>query len=202
MKLGIVVGSHRRDSESAKVAGALAAQLGDKGHETWMRDLGKDPLPLWDEDLGSGEGQWAVLPKLFAQLQDTDAFVIVCPEWHGMATSALKNFFLLCNVQAGLAHKPALITTVSVGDGGAYVVSELRTSSYKNSRLCYIPEQLVVRNVRQVFNDDPADNNPEAQDYFVTRASYALDLLVAYADALGGVRAAGVVDLETYPNGM
>jgi len=202
VNIGIVVGSHRQDSQSAKVAGALSAQLKARGHATWVRDLGKDPLPMWDEELGSGEGRWAGLPELHQQLGDSDAFIIVCPEWHGMATAAIKNFFLLCNVQSGLAHKPALITTVSVGDGGAYVVSELRTSSYKNSRLCYIPEQLVVRNVRQVFNDNPADNNAEAQEYFVARSGYALDLLIAYARALGDVRGSGVVDLETYPNGM
>ena len=119
-----------------------------------------------------------------------------------MATSALKNFFLLCNVQSGLAHKPALIAAVSGGDGGAYVVSELRTSSYKNNRLCYIPEQLVVRNVGKIFNADLAENDLEAHSYFVDRADYSLKLLLAYGEALGTVRLGGAVDLDGYPNGM
>lgn len=202
MKIGIVVGSHRRDSQSRKVALYLEQQLQSLKAETWLHDLAHDPLPLWDENLGSGEGPWTFLPGLVEQLQSSDGFVIVSPEWHGMATSAVKNFFLLCNVQSGLAHKPALITAVSGGDGGAYVVSELRTSSYKNNRLCYIPEQLVVRNVGKVFNADSAENDPEAHSYFVDRADYSLKLLLAYSEALGAVRGAGVVDLDGYPNGM
>ncbi|MCH1492716.1 MAG: NAD(P)H-dependent oxidoreductase [Luminiphilus sp.] len=202
MNIGIIVGSHRKDSQSAKVAGFLATRLRAFGVDVWTLDLGREPLPLWDEDLGSGEGQWEFLPGLTKKLQDSDGFVIVSPEWHGMATSALKNFFLLCNVNSGLAHKPAMITTVSVADGGAYVVAELRTSSYKNNRLCYIPEQLVVRNVAQVLNSVAEENNPEAHDYFVDRADYTLKLLMAYCDALISVRAHGAADLEKYPNGM
>ncbi|WP_435219837.1 NADPH-dependent FMN reductase [Luminiphilus sp. nBUS_07] len=202
MKIGIVVGSHRHDSQSRKVALYLEQQLQSLNAETWLHDLAHDPLPLWDENLGSGEGLWAFLPDLVEQLQSSDGFVIVSPEWHGMATSAVKNFFLLCNVQSGLAHKPALITAISGGDGGAYVVSELRTSSYKNNRLCYIPEQLVVRNVGKVFNADSAENDPEAHTYFVDRADYSLKLLLAYSEALGALRGGGVVDLDGYPNGM
>ena len=202
MKIGIVVGSHRRDSQSRKVALYLEQQLQSLNAETWLHDLAHDPLPLWDENLGSGEGPWAFLPGLVEQLQSSDGFVIVSPEWHGMATSAVKNFFLLCNVQSGLAHKPALITAISGGDGGAYVVSELRTSSYKNKRLCYIPEQLVVRNVGKVFNADSAENDPEAHTYFVDRADYSLKLLLAYSEALGALRGGGVVELDGYPNGM
>tara|TARA_Y100000385_G_scaffold269207_1_gene307034 strand:- start:139 stop:747 length:609 start_codon:yes stop_codon:yes gene_type:complete len=202
LKIGIVVGSHRHDSQSRKVALYLEQQLQSLNAETWLHDLAHDPLPLWDENLGSGEGPWAFLPDLVEQLQSSDGFVIVSPEWHGMATSAVKNFFLLCNVQSGLAHKPALITAISGGDGGAYVVSELRASSYKNNRLCYIPEQLVVRNVGKVFNADSAENDPEAHTYFVDRADYSLKLLLAYSEALGALRGGGVVDLDGYPNGM
>ena len=81
-------------------------------------------------------------------------------------------------------------------------MSELRASSYKNNRLCYIPEQLVVRNVGKVFNADPLENDPEAHTYFVDRADYSLKLLLAYSEALGDLRSRDVVDLEGYPNGM
>lgn len=61
MKIGIVVGSHRRDSQSRKVALYLQQQLQSLNAETWLHDLAHDPLPFWDENLGSGEGQWAFL---------------------------------------------------------------------------------------------------------------------------------------------
>jgi len=202
MKFGIIVGSHRRESESAKVGAYLSAVLTEMGHEPWTLDLGKTPLPLWDEGVFSGEGQWQVMTDLSEKLIVSDAFVIVSPEWHGMATSGLKNFFMLCSSTSGLEHKPALICSVSAVDGGAYVVAELRASSYKNNRLCYIPENLIVRNVGSVLNDDDSLNDPEAHPYFVDRSAYCLRLLAGYADAMRSLRARGLIDHETYPNGM
>jgi hypothetical protein len=101
-----------------------------------------------------------------------------------------------------LAHKPALIVTVSSADGGAYPVAELRMSSYKNSRLCYIPEQVIVRNVESVLNSNADDNNASADEYFRARILYALKLLREYTLALSAVRASGAADLSIYRNGM
>lgn len=75
-------------------------------------------------------------------------------------------------------------------------------SSYKNSRICYIPEQLVIRNVLGVYNDDSDANNPEEHDYFVERGKYALIQLVEYAKALKLVRDSGAGNLTPFPNGM
>ncbi|MBI5041649.1 MAG: NAD(P)H-dependent oxidoreductase, partial [Gammaproteobacteria bacterium] len=135
------------------------------------------------------------------ELSDSDAFVIVSPEWHGQVPAGLKNFFLLWG-KGELAHKPALIVTVSSGDGGSYPVAELRMSSYKNNRICYIPEQVIVRNVEKVLNDDPAMNNEAADTYFRDRIRYALTLLKEYAAALHQVRASGAGDRSVYKNGM
>jgi hypothetical protein len=101
-----------------------------------------------------------------------------------------------------LAHKPALIVTVSSADGGAYPVAELRMSSYKNNRICYIPEQVIVRNVESVLNENEADNNPEADQYFRSRFEYALGVLKEYAEALRQVRRSGAADLSVFKNGM
>ena len=66
----------------------------------------------------------------------------------------MKNFFLLWAATGELSHKPALPCAVSAGEGGAYVISELRMSSYKNNRLCWLPEQLIARQVKSICNDD------------------------------------------------
>jgi hypothetical protein len=101
-----------------------------------------------------------------------------------------------------LAHKPALIVTVSSGDGGAYPVAELRMSSYKNNRICYIPEHVIVRNVESVLNDNEADNNPVTDQYFRGRFAYALGILREYAVAMRQVRASGATSLNVFKNGM
>jgi FMN-dependent NADH-azoreductase len=169
---------------------------------TWLFRLADNPLPLWDESIWEGDPQWSrLLEQISAELVSSDGFVVVSPEWHGQVPAGLKNFFLMWS-KGELAHKPALIVTVSSADGGAYPVAELRMSSYKNNRICYLPEHVIVRNVESVLNDDPAANNADADAYFRKRIAYALGILHEYAKALGAVRASGATDLSEFKNGM
>ena len=204
MKISIISGSHRENAQSLKIARVIEKMLleQDLADETWLFSLSGNPLPLWDEGIWTGDDAWQQrLAPISAQLASSDGFVVIAPEWHGQVPSGLKNFFLLWG-QGELAHKPALIVTVSSADGGAYPVAELRMSSYKNNRICYIPEQVIVRNCESVLNDNPEDNNVDADSYFRGRIQYALGILKGYAEALKSVRASGVTDLSVYKNGM
>ena len=204
MKISIISGSHRVTSQSEKVARFIEKTLQGERlcDETWLFSLASNPLPLWDEGIWDGDEQWQRrLQPISAQLTDSDAFVVVAPEWHGQVPSGLKNFFLMWG-KGELAHKPALIVTVSSADGGAYPVAELRMSSYKNNRICYIPEQIIVRNVETVLNDDTQKNNPDADAYFRARIKWTLGILKEYAVALKSVRASGAADTEDFRNGM
>lgn len=204
MKISIISGSHRSDSQSSKVARFIQKTLEENklSDETWLFHLANNPLPLWDERVWEGHPEWKeFLDPVHRHLAESDGFVVVSPEWHGQVPAGLKNFFLLCG-QDQVGHKPALITTVSSADGGAYPVAELRMSSYKNNRICYIPEQIIVRNVEKVLNDDPAQNNPDADAYFRDRITFALKILIEYAVALRQVRASGVIETTAYKNGM
>lgn len=204
MKISIISGSHRKVSQSEKVARFIQQTLEEQKlcENTWLFSLAGNPLPLWDERIWETDPVWEQrLAPLSAELASSDAFVVISPEWHGQVPSGLKNFFLMWG-KGELAHKPALIVTVSSADGGAYPVAELRMSSYKNNRICYIPEQVIVRNVESVLNDDPAQNNPDADSYFRERIAYALNILKEYALALGHVRASGAADLAAFKNGM
>jgi len=101
-----------------------------------------------------------------------------------------------------LGHKPAMIVTVSSSDGGAYALAELRMSSYKNCRLCYIPEQVIVRNVESVLNEDSSLNNKDADSYFRERITWTLKVLKEYALALGKVRNTGLTNHQDFGSGM
>jgi NAD(P)H-dependent FMN reductase len=204
MKISIISGSSRNDSQSEKVARYIEATLNEKAlcDETWLYSLKGNPLPLWDESIWGGDPEWQErLQPVSDQLASSDGFVVIAPEWHGQVPSGLKNFFLMWS-KGELAHKPALIVTVSSADGGAYPVAELRMSSYKNNRICYIPEQIIVRNVESVLNENEADNNPDADQYFRSRIAYALGILKEYAVALSQVRESGAADLSVFKNGM
>ena len=204
MKICIISGSHRNPSQSEKVARHIerTLQAGHPGTESWLYTLADNPLPLWDQSLWEDNAEWNErLAPLKQELSSSDGFVIVSPEWHGQVPAGLKNFFLLFN-RFELGHKPALIVTVSSADGGAYPVAELRMSSYKNNRLCYIPEHVIVRNVEKVLNDNDADNDSDADAYFRERISWALVILAGYAAALKPMRETVQVHHDNFGNGM
>ncbi|MNC21466.1 NADPH-dependent FMN reductase [compost metagenome] len=113
-----------------------------------------------------------------------------------MVPPALTNLLILAE-RHELAHKPALIVSISSGNGGAYVVSHLKANGSKNNRLCFIPDHVIIRNIRsKSFKGDDGS----AGDY--ARLKYATDVLKAYIPALQQVRESGVLDYETWPYGM
>ncbi|MES9882582.1 MAG: NAD(P)H-dependent oxidoreductase [Sedimenticola sp.] len=204
MKITIISGSHREASQSIKVAKHIQTTLLEKQlcDDAEIFSLAGNPLPLWDQGVWEGDPRWKeILQPMSEMLQASDAFVVIAPEWHGQVPAGLKNFFLLCT-QRDVGHKPALIVTVSSADGGAYPVAELRMSSYKNNRICYIPEQVIVRNVESLLNEDSHANNPDADSYFRERIEWNLEILQQYAVALRQVRESGVTLTEKFGNGM
>ena len=103
MKIGVITGSHRNDSQSEKVGRYAAAMLEKQGlaDETFVFSLAGNPLPFWDEGLWSGDPKWEdAIGELRSELNSCDGFIVVTPEWHGMAPAGLKNFFLSsCHTQ-------------------------------------------------------------------------------------------------------
>ncbi|KAF0250560.1 MAG: acyl-carrier-protein phosphodiesterase [bacterium] len=202
MKISIVTGSHRKDSQSAKVGKHLQKRLLalDLCENVYLLDLGNHDIPFWDEGIWQGEEKWQrVWKPIEKELDESDAFIFVSPEWSGMVPAKLKNFFLLTPPNV-VGHKPALIVAVSAATGGSFPVGELRVSSYKNNRICYIPEHIIVRNVAEVLNE-AEDLNNKSDVYLRGRIDFTLSLLKQYAIALKSVRE-NEIDYKKYPFGM
>jgi NAD(P)H-dependent FMN reductase len=200
LKITILNGSSRKQSQSGKISRFIDASLRAKaGVSTYYLNLENNPLPMWDESIWQDAPEWKLWNPIKAELQSSDAFVFVVPEWSGMVPPAVKNFFLLCSHQE-LGHKPALIVAVSSSRGGSYPVSELRISSYKNTRLLYLPEHMIIRDVEKMFNGETPAN--EDDKYLRLRLDYSLNLLQAYGKSLKEIRSSGIIDHKTFPNGM
>jgi NAD(P)H-dependent FMN reductase len=175
LRIALIAGSNRSDSQSGRVARYLAERLTDMDASTDVIDLAAEPLPLWPEK--SENSPW---PDFANRLRAAQAVVVITPEWHGMACPALKNLFLYAG-RHELAHKPALLVAVSGGQGGAYPIAEMRASSYKNCRLCYLPEHLIIRQVESVLGETVGD---EVDRRIRARADWSLELLLNYASAM------------------
>ena len=125
------------------------------------------------------------------KLNEADGFVFVVPEWGGMVPSQVKNIFLLASNNE-FAHKPGLIVTLSESLGGSYPVVELRSFSYKNTKICWIPDHVIIRKVKEFDPDKDLRLN--------SRLDYSCKMLLEYSKALVCVRNAA--DLKTFKNGM
>ncbi len=200
-KIVLISGSHRANSESGRVADYLASRLSSvHGVTADVMKLDGNPLPLWDDSAWNPELD---LAKQFApyatRLAAADGFVVIAPEWAGMAAPAVKNFMLYTDVE-NVGHKPALIVSVSSGNNGVYPVVDLHVTSYKNNRIVYIPEHLIVRNVGSVFKGDVASGPDD--EYIRSRTDYALGVLKKYAVAMATMRSSGSMMDDRYPYGM
>ncbi len=201
MKFFILNGSHRKDAQTLKVARHIETVVsGEMKAAAHLFSLSGNPLPLWDEASGGAPDE--LWDPISAQLQAADALVVCTPEWSGMATPGVKNFLLNCTADE-IGHKPGLIVTVSASCGGSYPVAELRMSGYKNNRLCWIPEHVIVHHVGANLNAPDAAADLAKEDTLVrARLRYALKVLAEYAKALAAVRASGTVDHKSFKSGM
>ena len=199
MNISIISASHRINSQSKKISDILHSNLLkiNSDLDIYNLDLGDKSLPLWLPDKKNGKGVWGDTWKSISDnLTKSDGFILVVPEYGGMATPAAKNIFLLCS-NGEFAHKPGLIVSVSSGNGGAYPISELRSSSYKNTHVMWIPENIIIRNVEEFNPGAHGDNIPEWLD---NRIDYVLKLFLAYSSNMRPLR--DIVNRKDFGNGM
>ena len=199
MKISIISASHRINSQSKRISSLLLDKLSNIENklDTYILDLADANLPLWSPKKKDGKGIWGEnWNSISGNLNETDGFILVVPEYGGMATPAAKNIFLLCG-NGEFSHKPGLIVSVSSGNGGAYPIAELRSSSYKNTHIMWIPENIIIRNVEE-FN--PGFHGKNIPDWLDDRIDYVLNLLLAYASNMKPLRK--IINRKEFGNGM
>lgn len=202
MQIAIVVGSHRKASQSSRVGAYIASDLAriDPSATVDTIDLAGNPLPLWDESVWQGDSALSALWKPYRdRMRRADGFVIIAPEWAGMVPPGLKNLLLFAGPKE-VGHKPAMIVAVSASRGGSYPVNELRTSGYKNSRLVYIPEHVLIHDVNDMLlGATPASDR---DTWLRRRIEFADRILLEYAKALAPIRTSGLTEHADFPYGM
>ena len=197
MNISIISASHRKNSQSNRIALILEKLLQEKFKKIkiFNFDLFKVKLPMWSEE-EIEENRKLFFNEFSSKLLKSDGFIFVIPEYGGMATPISKNFFLHCN-KGELSHKPALIVSISSGNGGSYPISELRSSSYKNRHILWIPENIIIRNVEH-FN--PGNHGNLIPEWLDKRIDYVLNLLIEYSRCLRPV--SKLINRKDFGNGM
>lgn len=112
-KIGIVVGSTRKNSFSGRVAKALEKLLPEDYDVTYLKI---DHLPLYSQDYD--EDSPAEYVEFRKQVDAQDGIIFVTPEHNRSIPSALKNAIDIASRPYGenkWAGKPALIASQSAG---------------------------------------------------------------------------------------
>ena len=199
MKISVISASHRINSQSDRVANIISSKLKNINPTTnlFNLDLSVSNLPLWSPDKKKESGIWGDPWKNISnQLNQSDGFIFVVPEYGGMATPHSKNLFLLCG-DGELAHKPGLIISISRGNGGAYPIADLRSFSYKNTHIMWIPENIIIRNVEDYSPGEHGNSIPEWLD---NRIDYSIEVLLAYSLNMKPLRK--LINRKEFGNGM
>lgn len=197
MKITIVSGSQRANSQSLSVARYLASLASEHFETTNILDLHQLNLPFWNEGVWQQSEQWQQWTPISEMLKQSDAVIFITPEWHGMATPALKNFLLLTTDEE-LAHKPALLVSVSASVNGVYPISELRMTGSKNNHACFLPDHLIFRNIEELLTIDHQCIDQKMHE----RSQYTMALLASYSQALAPVHRDMVSTGKAFRYGM
>ena len=156
---------------------------------------------LWRQCRLQGDGK---LVERFGKVLELHAGDSLTPMCHQEDVGHLKLEERWCGRPfAGpkeVGHKPALIVAVSASRGGSYPVNELRTSGYKNNRLVYIPEHVLVQDVADVLNGETSTSDRDA--WLRRRIEFADRILLEYARALAPIRSSGLTEHADFPYGM
>lgn len=196
MNLLIVSGSQRKCGQSTLVAQRLlelAKTIFDSQID--ILELADYPELLWKDQPNKTEIE--AITRLRKVVSSADAFAIISPEYGGMAPPLLKNFFLQSTVDE-IGYKPAFLIATSAGQGGAYPIFELRGSAFKNNKIVFIPDQVIIRNVDK-FNND---GDYQFRNQIYTRLLNGLNTLHLFGRALLSERNKMININSTYSYGM
>lgn len=146
MKIGIIVGSIRKDRKTISLAKYLKDILiGTHGIDAKLIDLQQMPLPLFG--LNEEEENIETIRTIINQ---TDGLIFVTPEYHGTYSAVLKN--CLEYYWDEFFHKPIGVATASISQFAGINASIQLQHLILSLRAFPIPLKLLVSEIQNVFD--------------------------------------------------
>lgn len=155
IKIGIVIGSLRKDAFSKKIANNIIEML-PEDFEPKILEIGN--LPLYNQDYDFLEEQPKEFDKFRREVSDSEAYIFVTPEYNRSIPGVLKNAIDVAsrpwgeNVWGG---KPGAVISSSIGAiGGFGAYHHLRQIlSFVDVSLINQPE-MYLSNIENLLKED------------------------------------------------
>lgn len=165
-KVGILVGSLRKDSWSLKVAKAFMEL--DDTREYELMDISQ--LEMYNQEYDEDIENLPVSYQVFREkVTEKDAYIFITPEHNRSIPAVLKNAIDAASVPFGnseWSHKPALIISVSPGSLGGFGANH-HLRQILTSMNCYVmaqPEVYIGRIYQYV--DENGDFKEDTMQFF------------------------------------
>ncbi|SFS48083.1 NADPH-dependent FMN reductase [Sphingobacterium wenxiniae] len=152
-KIGIIVGSLRKESFNKKIANYLM-QHAPEGYQLECIEIGQ--LPLYNQDYDEGNTPQSYSP-FRTKVKNMDAIIFVTPEYNRSVPGVLKNAIDVGSRPYGQSAwdgKPAWVVSSSIGNLSAFGANHhLRQSLvFLNMPTLQQPE-VYIANVQKLFDE-------------------------------------------------
>lgn len=171
VKILAFAGSLRKDSFNKKLIKIAMKGAEQEGAEVTYIDLKDYPLPVYDEDIETGEGIPENAGHIKRLMIQSDGFLISCPEYNSSMTAAFKNTIdwvsrpsakdeiYLC----AFIDKVVSLLSTSPGElGGLRCLVHVR-AMFNNINSIVLPKQKSIPKADQAFNDEGKLKDPKLQ---------------------------------------
>lgn len=164
LRLLVIAASQRQGSFNRQLAGVVSAHARAAGATVREFDLRALALPVYDGDLEARDGVPPSAAMLRDALLDSDALVVVTPEYNGFPTPLLVNSFdwlsrlgAADGQPAGLAAtagKPVALLSASPGPlGGLRSMNYVRQYLQMAFAMLVQPQQFALGKAGEAFDD-------------------------------------------------
>ncbi len=155
-KIGLIVGSLRKESFNKKVANILMNTIVDKS-ENIYQIIEIEQLPFYNQDFDT-EGAPSTVDAFREEITQHDAFIFLTPEYNRSIPAVLKNALDVASRPYGKSvwnGKPAAVVSVSIGAIGGFGANHhLRQClTFLNMPPLQQPE-MYIGNIAQLLNED------------------------------------------------
>lgn len=163
-KIGVIVGSLRKESYNLKTAKALT-QLASDSLSFEILDIGN--LPMFNEDLeGNPPQEWVTFRE---KITAVDGYLFLTPEYNRSVPAVLKNAIDVGSRPYGQNSwngKPAAITSVSIGPISGFGANHhLRQSLVFVNVATMAQPEAYIGNATTLFDDEGNLTNESTKEF-------------------------------------
>jgi NAD(P)H-dependent FMN reductase len=178
MRVAIIIGSIREGRQSQKAAYFLQKKLNGRLIDTDIIDLAAYPLPIMEERITSDPNPPINALLISEKLKNSDALILVTPEYQGSFTGVLKNaldYFL-----PEFSKKVIGVATTAGGRMGGINASVQLQHVILSMGAYPLPQKLIVSEIQNAFDEE---FNPK-QELLAKQAEKFVDEFVWFAQAI------------------